>query len=164
MNLGLALHSLGRPEEALSVQRGILSIGDDGTKDPRTHAVAQVSARLNAGKLLLELGRPQEAASTLQEAERKVGQQEPRLRFPVRERQVLMNLLGEACQALNLTETAERWYRRAAGLKPDHVPAYLKYGKLLAKNVSLSMQDIFYARCRIIKIFAIARHWCCLFW
>ncbi len=157
LNLGLALHSLGRPEEALSVQRGILSIGDDGTKDPRTHAVAQVSARLNAGKLLLELGRPQEAASTLQEAERKVGQQEPRLRFPVRERQVLMNLLGEACQALNLTETAERWYRRAAGLKPDHVPAYLKYGKLLAKNVSLSMQDIFYARCRMIKIFAIAR-------
>ena len=48
-----------------------------------------------------------------------------------------MNLLGEACQALNLTGAAERWYSLAA--ERQHVPAYLKYGKLLARNVSLDI-------------------------
>ena len=40
-------------------------------------------------------------------------------------------------QALNNTGEAERYYRAALTQKPDHIPAYLTYGKMLAKNVRL---------------------------
>lgn len=33
-------------------------------------------------------------------------------------------------------EEAEKWYRAALEAEPDHVPAHITYGKLLAKNVS----------------------------
>ena len=72
LNLGLALAAQGRRDEALEVQLGVLRIDDDGTKDPRTHAVTQISAGMNAGKLLLEMGRAEEAYGVLQEAEREV--------------------------------------------------------------------------------------------
>ncbi len=131
LNLGLSLSSLGRQSDALSVHRRAALIEDDGTKDPRTHAAARSSAKINCGRILLDMGRADDAMSVLKEAEEEMKQQQQQKQ----QRQVLMNLLGEACQALNQTEMAERWYRRAAS--HDHVPAYLKYGKLLARNVSL---------------------------
>lgn len=51
--------------------------------------------------------------------------------------QVLYNLLGDAYSQLKQTEEAEKWYKAALQAKPDHVPAHLTYGKLLAKNVSI---------------------------
>lgn len=50
--------------------------------------------------------------------------------------QVLYNLLGESLTRLERHEEAERWFKAALSAKPDHVPAHLTYGKLLAKNVS----------------------------
>lgn len=50
--------------------------------------------------------------------------------------QILYNLLGEALSKLQQHDEAERWYKAALSAKPDHVPAHLTYGKLLAKNVS----------------------------
>lgn len=51
--------------------------------------------------------------------------------------QGILNLLGEAYMAANNSAEAELWYRAALTEKPDHVPAYLTYGKLLAKNVRI---------------------------
>lgn len=50
--------------------------------------------------------------------------------------QSLYNMLGEAHYRLNEFAEAERWYKAALQAKPDHVPAHLTYGKMLAKNVS----------------------------
>lgn len=50
--------------------------------------------------------------------------------------QVLYNLLGDAYSQIKKTAQAEKWYKAALQAKPDHVPAHLTYGKLLAKNVS----------------------------
>jgi tetratricopeptide (TPR) repeat protein len=50
--------------------------------------------------------------------------------------QSLYNMLGEAHYRLKQYSEAERWYKAALQAKPDHVPAHLTYGKMLAKNVS----------------------------
>ncbi|KAI4462970.1 protein o-mannosyl-transferase tmtc2 [Holotrichia oblita] len=43
---------------------------------------------------------------------------------------------GETLARLQQDEEAERWYQAALNAQPDHVPAHITYGKLLAKNVS----------------------------
>ena len=45
-------------------------------------------------------------------------------------------MLGEAFFKLGNLAEAESWYQAALRAKPDHVPAHLTYGKLLAKVVS----------------------------
>ena len=45
-------------------------------------------------------------------------------------------MLGEAYFKLDNLSEAEHWYREALRVKPDHVPAHLTFGKLLAKMVS----------------------------
>ena len=49
---------------------------------------------------------------------------------------MLYNLLGESLGREGRHEEAELWFKAALSAKPDHVPAHLTYGKLLAKNVS----------------------------
>lgn len=46
-------------------------------------------------------------------------------------------LTGEAYMRLNKLAEAEHWYRESLRAKPDHIPAHLTYGKLLATTVSL---------------------------
>lgn len=38
---------------------------------------------------------------------------------------------------LNKLSEAEHWYRESLRAKPDHIPAHLTYGKLLAMTVKL---------------------------
>jgi len=38
---------------------------------------------------------------------------------------------------LNKLTEAEHWYRESLRAKPDHIPAHLTYGKLLAMTVRL---------------------------
>ena len=128
LNFGLTLNALGAKEKALKVLKNVESIDDDGLKDPKTHLRTQVTALLNAGKLLVELGRASEAVTLLRKAEKR-GQA---VNYQA---QGILNVLGEALQALNKTQEAERSFKQALQVKPDHVPAYLTYGKLLAKNV-----------------------------
>ena len=45
-------------------------------------------------------------------------------------------MLGEAFFKVGSLAEAEHWYQAALRAKPDHVPAHLTYGKLLAKVVS----------------------------
>ena len=131
LNFGLTLNALGAKEKALEVLKQIESIDDDGLKDPKTHLRTQVTALLNAGKLLVELGRASEAVTLLRKAEKR-GQA---VNYQA---QGILNVLGEALQALNKTQEAEWSFKQALRVKPDHVPAYLTYGKLLAKNVRFS--------------------------
>lgn len=44
-------------------------------------------------------------------------------------------MMGEAYFKLDRVKEAEYWYREALRVKPDHIPAHLTYGKLLAKLV-----------------------------
>lgn len=44
---------------------------------------------------------------------------------------------GEAYIRLNKLTDAEHWYRESLRAKPDHIPAHLTYGKLLAMTVRL---------------------------
>ncbi|XP_049939011.1 protein O-mannosyl-transferase TMTC2-like [Schistocerca serialis cubense] len=48
----------------------------------------------------------------------------------------LFNLLGEAQARLGRHAEAERWFQESLRAKPDHVPAHLTYGRLLARNSS----------------------------
>lgn len=129
LNLGLTYASLGSKEKAVKILEAIEHIEDDGLKDPKTHFTTQVTALFNAGKLLLELGRASEAVTLLRKAEN-------RGKAVNYQAQGILNVLGEALQALNKTTEAELSFQAALAAKPDHIPAYLTYGKLLAKNVS----------------------------
>lgn len=42
---------------------------------------------------------------------------------------------GEAYMRLNKLTEAEHWYKESLRAKPDHIPAHLTYGKLLAMTV-----------------------------
>ena len=132
LNLGLSYASLGNPSKAIQILEAIEVIDDDGLKDPKTHLTTQVTALFNAGKLLLEMGRASEAVTRLRKAE-KTG------RAVNYQAQGILNVLGEAYQALNRTLEAEKSFQAALQVKPDHIPAYLTYGKLLAKNVRYSL-------------------------
>lgn len=67
--------------------------------------------------------------------------------------QSVYNLLGETLTRLHQFDEAERWYQAALQAQPDHVPAHITYGKLLAKNVSTS---------NLITIFKVLNY-CCFF-
>ena len=44
LNLGLVYSDMGQKSRAFEIFSGILSIGDDGLKDPRTHTDTQVQS------------------------------------------------------------------------------------------------------------------------
>lgn len=43
---------------------------------------------------------------------------------------------------LNKLAEAEHWYRESLRAKPDHIPAHLTYGKLLAMTVRSPEKDL----------------------
>ncbi|KAG8226446.1 hypothetical protein J437_LFUL003438, partial [Ladona fulva] len=46
----------------------------------------------------------------------------------------LLNMLGEVYRQMGLEKEAESWFRASLKSKPDHIPAYLTYARLLADN------------------------------
>lgn len=50
---------------------------------------------------------------------------------------LVLLLTGEAYMRLNKLTEADHWYRESLRAKPDHIPAHLTYGKLLAMKVRL---------------------------
>lgn len=50
--------------------------------------------------------------------------------------QGIYNLLGETLLRLQRFNEAEKWFQASLASQPDHVPAHITYGKLLARNVS----------------------------
>ncbi|KOX75129.1 hypothetical protein WN51_14542 [Melipona quadrifasciata] len=51
-------------------------------------------------------------------------------------KQDVYNLLGETLSRLQQYAEAERWFQASLASQPDHVPAHITYGKLLARNSS----------------------------
>ena len=45
-------------------------------------------------------------------------------------------MLGEAYSRMGRDVDAEPWFLASLSTRPDHIPAHLTYGKLLARNVS----------------------------
>ncbi|KYB27854.1 Transmembrane and TPR repeat-containing protein CG31690-like Protein [Tribolium castaneum] len=128
VNLGAALISAGRCQEAVSVLRQGSRLDGTGLRDRREHETARVSALLQLGALYSEQGRLQRALAAYREAAYSLPEHYPP--------QSVFNVLGETLARLQQDEEAERWYQAALNAQPDHVPAHITYGKLLAKNVS----------------------------
>ncbi|XP_017769001.1 PREDICTED: transmembrane and TPR repeat-containing protein CG4341 [Nicrophorus vespilloides] len=128
VNLGAALIAAGRCQEAVSVLREGSRVDGTGLRDRREHDTARVSALLQLGALYSDQGRLQRALATYREAAHSLPDHYPP--------QSVFNVLGETLARLHQDEEAERWYQAALNAQPDHVPAHITYGKLLAKNVS----------------------------
>ncbi|KAF2881522.1 hypothetical protein ILUMI_24656 [Ignelater luminosus] len=128
VNLGTALIAAGRCQEAVSVLRQGSRLDGTGLRDRREHESARVSALLQLGGLYSDQGRLQRALAAYREAAHSLPKHYPP--------QSVFNLLGETLARLQQDEEAERWYQAALNAQPDHVPAHITYGKLLAKNVS----------------------------
>ncbi|XP_045479217.1 protein O-mannosyl-transferase TMTC1-like [Harmonia axyridis] len=128
VNLGTALIAIGRCEEAISILKQGSKLDGTGLKDQKEHDSARVSALLQLGALYSDQGRLQKALVTYREAVYSLPNHYPP--------QSVFNVLGETLARLQQDEEAESWYRAALNAQPDHVPAHITYGKLLAKNVS----------------------------
>lgn len=124
LNTGIILMNQGRLEEAKRTFLTCADIPDENLKDPHAHKSSVTSCLYNLGKLLHEQGHQEEAVSVFKEAIQKM----PRQFAP----QSLYNMMGEAYMRLNRLTEAEHWYRESLRVKPDHIPAHLTYGKLLA--------------------------------
>ncbi|XP_057663006.1 protein O-mannosyl-transferase TMTC2-like [Diorhabda carinulata] len=128
VNLGTALISTGRCQEAASILRQGSRLNGTGLKDRKEHETAKVSALLQLGALYSDQGRLQRALAAYREAAHSLPDHYPP--------QSVFNVLGETLARLEQDEEAERWYIAALHAQPDHVPAHITYGKLLAKNMS----------------------------
>uniref|UniRef100_A0A3Q3KBU8 dolichyl-phosphate-mannose--protein mannosyltransferase n=1 Tax=Monopterus albus TaxID=43700 RepID=A0A3Q3KBU8_MONAL len=124
LNTGIILMNQGRLDEAKRTFLTCADIPDENLKDPHAHKSSVTSCLYNLGKLLHEQGNQEEALSVFKEAIEKM----PRQFAP----QSLYNMMGEAYMRLNKLSEAEQWYRESLRAKPDHIPAHLTYGKLLA--------------------------------
>ncbi|KAJ0069685.1 hypothetical protein NL108_011972, partial [Boleophthalmus pectinirostris] len=124
LNTGIILMNQGRLDEAKRTFLTCADIPDENLKDPHAHKSSVTSCLYNLGKLLHEQGHQEDALSVFKEAIQKM----PRQFAP----QSLYNMMGEAYMRLNRLTEAEHWYRESLRVKPDHIPAHLTYGKLLA--------------------------------
>nr|XP_023647205.1 transmembrane and TPR repeat-containing protein 2-like isoform X1 [Paramormyrops kingsleyae] len=124
LNTGIILMNQGHLDEARRTFLTCADIPDENLKDPHAHRSSVTSCLYNLGKLLHEQGHQEEALLVYKEAIQKM----PRQFAP----QSLYNMMGEAYMRLNRLPEAEHWYRESLRVKPDHIPAHLTYGKLLA--------------------------------
>ncbi|KAG7213726.1 hypothetical protein KM043_002960 [Ampulex compressa] len=143
VNLGAVLVSVGRGTEAAAVLRAGASLDGSGLKDKRAHEAARVQALLQLGALYADQGRLQRALSAYREALHALPDHYPP--------QSVYNLLGETLSRLQQYAEAERWFRASLASQPDHVPAHITYGKLLARNSSrvLEAERWFLRACRL---------------
>uniref|UniRef100_A0A8C5WH57 Protein O-mannosyl-transferase TMTC2 n=1 Tax=Leptobrachium leishanense TaxID=445787 RepID=A0A8C5WH57_9ANUR len=124
LNTGIILMNQGRTEDARKTFVKCSEIPDENLKDPNAHKSSVTSCLYNLGKLLHEQGHYENALAVYKEAMQKM----PRQFAP----QSLYNMMGEAYMRLNKVHEAEHWYMESLRSKPDHIPAHLTYGKLLA--------------------------------
>ncbi|CAL8123281.1 unnamed protein product [Orchesella dallaii] len=128
VNAGQVLTRLGRISEARELYTTCLSISDEGIKDLRNHLEAKTSAYLRLGKLLVEDEDDPSAAIGIYRQAVKL------MPDDYSQKQAVYNSLGEALYRNGQPEEAEQWFIKALRTKPDHVPAHLTYGKMLARN------------------------------
>ncbi|CAH1970435.1 unnamed protein product [Acanthoscelides obtectus] len=132
VNLGAALVASGRCQEAAAILRRATRLDGAEVRDRREHEAARIAALLRLGSLYAEQGRLQRALAAYREAADSLPDNYPK--------QSVFNVLGETLARLEQDEEAERWYIAALHAQPDHVPAHITYGKLLAKNISRAQE------------------------
>uniref|UniRef100_T1JJZ4 dolichyl-phosphate-mannose--protein mannosyltransferase n=1 Tax=Strigamia maritima TaxID=126957 RepID=T1JJZ4_STRMM len=142
LNLGLVLGILSRKEEAAEVYRHCSQLDGTGLKDPRTHETTKISALFNLGRLFADDGKYEAAITVYKEATLKM----PLYYQP----QSLYNMLGEAYFKLEKYEEAEQWYKEALRVKPDHIPAHLTYGKMLARQNRTKEAEKWFTRAKLL--------------
>ncbi|XP_059482286.1 protein O-mannosyl-transferase TMTC2-like isoform X2 [Neocloeon triangulifer] len=128
VSLGVALGQAKRPVEARQAFLRAANSDGQGLKDPKSHESARISALFHLGRHFLEHEQPQHALIYLLQAK----DQRPDHYQP----QSIYNLLGETYGRLGQHAEAEPWLRASLASKPDHIPAHLNYGKILATNDS----------------------------
>ncbi|XP_061891992.1 protein O-mannosyl-transferase TMTC2 [Entelurus aequoreus] len=138
LNTGIILMNQGRLEESKRTFLTCADIPDENLKDPHAHKSSVTSCLYNLGKQLHEQGYQEEALSVFKEAVKKM----PRQFAP----QSLYNMMGEAYMRLNKLAEAEHWYRESLRAKPDHIPAHLTYGKLLAMTGQKSEAEKYFLK------------------
>ncbi|XDV29047.1 hypothetical protein PO909_032226 [Leuciscus waleckii] len=138
LNTGIVLMNQGRLEEAKRTFVTCADIPDENLKDPHAHKSSVTSCLYNLGKLLHEQGHQEEAISVYKEAIQNM----PRQFAP----QSLYNMMGEAYMRLNKLTEAEHWYKESLRSKPDHIPAHLTYGKLLAMTGQKTEAEKFFLK------------------
>ncbi|XP_061679226.1 protein O-mannosyl-transferase TMTC2 [Syngnathoides biaculeatus] len=138
LNTGIILMNQGRLEESRRTFLTCADIPDENLKDPHAHKSSVTSCLYNLGKQLHEQGQQEEALSIFKQAIQKM----PRQFAP----QSLYNMMGEAYMRLNKVTEAEHWYRESLRAKPDHIPAHLTYGKLLATTGQKSEAERYFLK------------------
>ncbi|KAJ8667942.1 hypothetical protein QAD02_009605, partial [Eretmocerus hayati] len=128
VNLGATLASVGRGEEAAAVLRAGANLDGSALKDRRAHEAARVQALLQLGSLHAEQGRLNKALASYRQALVLMPEHYPP--------QSVYNLLGETLSRMQQYNEAEKWFQASLASQPDHVPAHITYGKLLARNSS----------------------------
>ncbi|XP_058804463.1 protein O-mannosyl-transferase TMTC1-like [Phymastichus coffea] len=128
VNLGATLVSVGRGSEAVAVLKAGASIDGSALKDRKAHETARVQALVQLGSLYAEQGRPHKALASYRQALEMLPENYPP--------QSVYNLLGETLSQLHRYGEAEKWFQASLASQPDHVPAHITYGKLLARNSS----------------------------
>ncbi|XP_049790288.1 protein O-mannosyl-transferase TMTC2-like [Schistocerca nitens] len=128
LHLAQLLERQGRCAEAEEQYRRCWEADGSRVRDPRAHEAARIQAMLQLGRLRADQGRLTEAVAAFQAAVRH--------RPPHFAPQALYNLLGETLVRMRHYEQAEQWFRAALQAEPQHVPAHVTYGSLLAMNRS----------------------------
>ncbi|XP_077601104.1 protein O-mannosyl-transferase TMTC2-like [Stigmatopora nigra] len=138
LNTGIILMNQGRLDDSKRTFLTCAEIPDENLKDPHAHKSSVTSCLYNLGKQLHEQGQQEEALSVFKQAIQKM----PRQFAP----QSLYNMMGEAYMRLNKLTEAEHWYRESLRAKPDHIPAHLTYGKLLATTGQKSEAEKYFLK------------------
>ncbi|XP_076064099.1 protein O-mannosyl-transferase TMTC2-like isoform X2 [Oratosquilla oratoria] len=129
--LAAALHQLGRRHEAIKVLEVCSSLGEAPVRDAHTHLRNKATCQQRLARAHLLGGRPSDALVVLQSALQQAapgGSYQPLHSF--------YTLLAEAHLALGAPDEAEAYLQEALRERPNHVPAYITYAKVLQANGS----------------------------
>uniref|UniRef100_A0A0B7A7K4 dolichyl-phosphate-mannose--protein mannosyltransferase n=1 Tax=Arion vulgaris TaxID=1028688 RepID=A0A0B7A7K4_9EUPU len=122
LNLGILTAQQGDTEQAKQIYRHCADLDTSGLKDPRLHDGTKISCIFNHGRVLMDEDKLQEALELFHIAlQRRPEHYQP---------QSIYNMIGEVYFKMDEVTQAEKWYREALTVKPDHLPAYLTMSKL----------------------------------
>ncbi|CAG7723419.1 unnamed protein product [Allacma fusca] len=128
LNAGQVLIRQRKTREAMELYEKCFKLSDEGVKDLRIHIEAKVTALLRYGKLLVEEDDDPKTAIGIY-------RQAVKLMPPhFSQAQSVYNALGEALSRVGEASQAEEYFKEALRRSPDHIPAHLTYGMMLARN------------------------------
>ncbi|CAL1527207.1 unnamed protein product [Lymnaea stagnalis] len=123
LNLGIITSQMGDVELAKKIYSHCADLDTSGLKDPRLHDGTKISCLFNHGRLLMDQDKLQESLEMFNTAlQRRPDHYPP---------QSIYNMIGEVYYKMQRFSEAEKWYKEALTVKPDHLPAHLTMAKLM---------------------------------